>query len=149
MSLTLIVTVGLPRSGKTTGRKKYPTAAYVNRDSIRLAATGHVFRQESETIVTAIEEQMVRSLMLAETETIYVDATNTIPSFRNKWRKLASQYRYKIVFECFKTPFDECCFRAGLDKRLDLIPIITKMSQYCTFPTEEQCYSLELEVEVL
>jgi len=130
----ITVLVGLPRSGKSTYCLNKKKAAIVSRDCIRIALHGHIYRQESETMVTAIEDTMVRSLMLSDTNEIIIDATNTIPAFRNKWRRLAMQFGYDIVFKCFKTPENVCYDRAIRDDRDDLISTIEKMSGYITFP---------------
>ena len=72
---TLILTVGLPRSGKSTWamQQGYPV---VNPDSIRLALHGHRFREESEEHVWAIAKTMVNSLFIAGHDKVIVDATN-------------------------------------------------------------------------
>lgn len=143
----LIVLVGLPRSGKSTFSKNYSGAAIVNRDSIRLTAHGHVFRQEAEPLITFIEETMVKSLMVAGTASIIVDATNTIPVFRNKWRKIARDFNYDIRFHVMKTSVNECIRRAIESDREDLIPVIEKMSQYMSIPDGEYLTSYEFEKE--
>jgi len=140
----ITVLVGLPRSGKSTYCLNKKKAAIVCRDSIHIALHGNVYRQESETMVTAIEDVMVRALMVSNTDEIIIDATNTIPASRNKWRRLAMEFGYNIVFECFRTPKVVCLDRAVRSDRDDLISIIVKMSGYITFPDEAN-YQYEME----
>ena len=80
----LILTVGLPRSGKTTWALKqgYPI---VNPDGIRLALHGKPFISSAEPFVWAIAKCMVRALFNAGHETIILDATNTTTKRRDEW----------------------------------------------------------------
>ena len=61
MSKTLILTVGLPRSGKTTWAKK-TGLPIVNRDAIRIALHGQAYIQDAEEMITAFEWYMVKAL---------------------------------------------------------------------------------------
>ena len=65
---TLILTVGLPRSGKSTwaAQTGWPI---VNRDAIRLALHGQAYIQDAEDMVTAIETYMVKALFGAGNNT--------------------------------------------------------------------------------
>jgi predicted kinase len=118
----LILTVGLPRSGKSTWAKKqgYPI---VNPDAIRLALYGQRFIKEGEEMVWAIAKYMVRSLFLAGHETVTLDATNTTKRRRDEW--LSSNWRCE--FKCIYTSKDECIKRAIADRMEDLVPIIEDM----------------------
>ena len=72
---TLILTVGLPRSGKSIWAKKQGIPI-VNPDSIRLALHGKAFILEAEDFVWTIAYTMARALFLAGHETVIIDATN-------------------------------------------------------------------------
>jgi hypothetical protein len=60
----LILTCGLPRSGKSTWARGQGVPV-VNPDSVRLALHGQVYRKESENMVWAIAETMIRALFIA------------------------------------------------------------------------------------
>ncbi|GAF94425.1 unnamed protein product, partial [marine sediment metagenome] len=60
----LILTVGLPRSGKTTWARKQGIPM-VNPDSIRLALHGKAFIEEAEPMIWTIAKYMVRALFIA------------------------------------------------------------------------------------
>lgn len=122
----LILTVGLPRSGKSTWAKRQGLPI-VNRDSIRLALHGKPFLREAEDMVTVIETLMVKSLFLAGHDTIIIDATHLKWAHRNKWRELFPDL--DIEYKAFDTPKTVCIKRAIKDDREDLIPIIEKMSE--------------------
>lgn len=146
----MYVTVGLPRSGKTTLANKWMNelkGVIVNRDTIRLVAHGHVFRASAEPLITFIEETMVRSLLTTGTQTVIIDGTNSLPSFRNKWRLVAKEFGYEINFVNVITSSDECIKRAKTDDRYDLIPIIGRMAGYMTFPDISFTSGYGLETE--
>lgn len=65
----LLVTVGLPRSGKSTWAKQQG-APVVNPDAIRLALHGQAFLQEAEPLVWVMAKYMVEALFLAGHSTV-------------------------------------------------------------------------------
>lgn len=80
----LILTVGLPQSGKSTWARQQGVPI-VNPDSIRLALHGQPFIGLAEPFVWAIAKCMVRALFLAGHETVILDATNTTRMRRDEW----------------------------------------------------------------
>jgi len=118
----LILTVGLPRSGKSTWAKQqgYPI---VNPDSIRLALHGQRFEKLAEPFVWAIAKTMVRSLFLAGHDTVIVDATNTTQGRRDEWESDEWQVTCRII----ATSEEECIRRAGDDQ--EIIPVIERMAE--------------------
>jgi len=128
---TLILTVGLPRSGKSTWAKKQ-NLPIVNPDSVRLALHGKAFIQDSEPMVWVITEYMVKSLFLAGHDKVILDATNTTFSRRSKWESK----KWVLEYKEFKTDEDTCLKRA-VESNPDLIPVIKKMNDFLTFPSDE------------
>ena len=120
----LILTVGLPRSGKTTWAKKQGHPI-VNRDAIRLALHGQAFIGASEDMVTAIESYMVKSLFLAGHDTVIVDATNLKEKYRKRWEYLGS---WTVTTHILTTSKEVCIQRAKDGDRDDLIPVIERMA---------------------
>jgi predicted kinase len=119
----LIVTVGLPRSGKSTWAREQDLPI-VCPDAIRLALHGQAFIPEAENMVWTIAKYMVKSLFLAGHEEVILDATNTMKRRRNEWQSKEWDTQFKII----DTPYLTCIARATKDGREDLIPIITKMN---------------------
>ena len=117
----LILTVGLPRSGKTTWAREQ-NLPIVNPDSIRYALHGQRFQALSEPFVWAIATVMVRSLFLAGHSKVIVDATHNTKKRRDFWKDSA----WRIVFKPFDTPKDICLKRAEGDT--EIIPVIERMA---------------------
>lgn len=120
---TLIMTVGLPRSGKSTWAREQ-TLPVVCPDAIRLALHGQPFVAEAEPFVWAIAKTMVRALFLAGHETVILDATNTTQRRRDEWR--SSEWDLAPVL--FDTPVAVCIKRAQASGRADLVPVIERMA---------------------
>jgi len=123
--MKLILTVGLPRSGKTTWARKQGVPM-VNPDSIRLALHGKPFIPESEGFVWAIAFVMAKALFLSGHLVVIIDATNTTEKRRNEWVRKFQDCR--ISFEEFKTSKEECIKRANESGTEFLIPIIERMA---------------------
>lgn len=127
----LILTVGLPRAGKSTWAQAQGSPI-VNRDAIRLALHGQAFIGDAEPMITAIEEYMVKSLFLAGHDRVIVDATHIKEKYRKRW----SYGPWDVEIKHFDTPPDVCIDRAKADGREDLIPIIERMAQQAELPGE-------------
>ena len=106
---TLIMMVGLPRSGKTTlARQQYIAYPRVNPDAIRLAIHGQPFIAEAEPFVWAIAHAMVDALFLAGHDHVVLDACNNTRKRRDEWKRGAWDRR---VFETVVATEDECIAR--------------------------------------
>ena len=127
----LILTVGLPRSGKSTWAKQQGLPI-VNPDAIRLALYGQAFIKEAESMVWAMAQYMVKALFLAGHDTVILDATNATKERRIDWINPLWECQYII----FDAPKNICIHRALHDGREELIPIINAMYETLSFPIE-------------
>lgn len=80
----LIMTVGLPRSGKSTWAREQGHPI-VNPDSIRLAIHGQPMIRSAELYIWAVAHTMVRALFLAGHTKVILDACNNTKKRRNEW----------------------------------------------------------------
>jgi predicted kinase len=118
---TLILTVGLPRSGKSTWAQKQGHPI-VCPDAIRLALHGQTFVAQAEPLVWAMARYMVAALFLAGHTTVILDATNT--SRREDWLS----DKWHTVLHLVDTGAAECRSRAKAHGQEYLLPIIDHMS---------------------
>lgn len=126
----LILTVGLPRSGKSTWSMGQ-CCPVVNPDSIRLALHGQAFYAEAESMVWAIAKLMVRSLFNAGHRCVILDATNLTEGRRAEWKSKA----WELEFVGFSTPAAKCVERAYASNRPDLVPVIDRMAASLEWPS--------------
>jgi len=120
----LILTVGLPRAGKSTWAMKQGHPV-VNRDAIRLALHGHAFIGKAEAMVTVIEKYMVKSLFEAGHKCVIIDATHLKEKYRKRWE----HDEWNIKIQKFDASVSVCIDRAKKDNREDLIPVIERMAK--------------------
>lgn len=136
-SPVLLLTVGLPRSGKSTWAMNTGLPV-VCPDSVRLALHGQPFYAPAEPVVWAVVRLMVSALFKAGHRCIILDATNTTQHRRNEWR--SSEWRCGYV--CFKTEKDVCIERARTLQQPDLIPIIERMAANLEWPDDTVTFSM-------
>lgn len=120
----LTLTVGLPRSGKSTWALKQGVPV-VNPDSIRLALHGQAYLQDAEQMVWTIALYMVKSLFLAGHERVIVDAVNATKHRRDFWENAL----WSVDYMPFNTPPDTCIERAISGGRPELVPVIKRMDE--------------------
>lgn len=134
----LLMTVGLPGSGKSTWARKtgFPV---INPDSIRLALHGQAFRKESEPLVWALAHLMVQSLFLVGHKTAILDACNISEYRRREWKSP----HYTLGCVLFKTPVDECIARDLGREHPVGHEVIQRMSMSLEWPTEKVLMTTE------
>jgi len=120
----LILTLGLPRSGKSTWARQQGVPI-VNPDSIRLAMHGKRFERLAEPYVWATAKVMVRALFLAGHPRVIVDSTNI--KGRRSW--YTDVIPWKTVLYIVDTPKEVCIERAIATDQEDLIPVIERFSE--------------------
>jgi predicted kinase len=131
----LLITRGLPASGKTTfARKLQPGVVRVNRDDLRRMLHGQrLFTQWAEGQVTRVQRASVEALLRARADVI-VDDTNLRTKTVREWAELAA--RFDATFEVHDftdVPLDECLRRdAGRpeDERVGEDPIRRMHERY-------------------
>lgn len=134
---TLILTVGLPRSGKTTWcleRWHGTGTPIVSPDAIRLALHGQRYVALAEPMVWTVAKLMVRALFLAGHPTVFVDATNTTRERRDFWRDKA----WHLAFHLVDTPAAECIRRAELLDEHEIVPVIQRQALTFEPVTDEE-----------
>jgi predicted kinase len=109
----LLITRGLPASGKTTfARKLQPGVVRVNRDDLRRMLHGQrLFTQWAEGQVTHAQLAAVEALLRAKADVI-VDDTNLRNKTVREWAELAAKFDATFeVHDFTDVPLDECLRR--------------------------------------
>ena len=119
----LILTMGLPRSGKSTWARS-SACPIVCPDAIRLAIHGQSFIATAESFVWATAHAMVAALFIAGHRIIILDACNNIIKRRKEWRSK----QWTTFVKVFTTSREECLARANTaPNKDDLIRTINRM----------------------
>ena len=121
---TLIMTVGLPRSGKSTWARTvgFPI---VCPDAIRLALHGQPYIREADPMVWTVATYMVRALFLAGHDHVILDATNLRAVLRKQW----DTPDWITTVKIFSTSATTCKERAIASGQEYLWPVIDRMVQ--------------------
>jgi len=109
----LLITRGLPASGKTTfARKLQPQVVRVNRDDLRRMLHGRrLFTQWAEGQVTQAQRAAVEALLRAHADVI-VDDTNLRARTVREWAELAARFHAQFeVHDFTDVPVEECVRR--------------------------------------
>lgn len=117
MRLELIVTRGLPGSGKSTAARAWveeiPTRrARVNRDDLRIMLHGRRFGEKwQEDAVTVIQLEAIAALLDRQTSVI-VDDTNLDPEHLDEITAIATRRGIRVrVWDLTWVPVDTCIAR--------------------------------------
>lgn len=114
MTANMILTVGLPASGKTTWAMEQVRAigaVNVNRDDIRqMVCGGWTGKPEDEAMVTQIQHAAIVSA-LKKQQTVIVSDTNLNRGIVKGLVKIAQNWGAKVSFVYFDTPMVECVIR--------------------------------------
>jgi predicted kinase len=109
----LILTRGLPASGKTTfARKLQPGVVRVNRDDLRRMLHGtRLFTQWAEGQVTSVQRAQVEALLRARVD-VCIDDTNLRSRTVRDWAELGARFGATVeVHDFTDVPLDECIRR--------------------------------------
>lgn len=113
--MKLIMTKGLPASGKTTWAKEYvldhPGSVRVNKDELRQMLHAGKWSKQNEQTIIAYRDQIVGTALSAG-KTIIVDDTNLAPKHEETLRRIASAYNAEFEIKDFtEVSLEECIAR--------------------------------------
>ena len=119
----LILTCGLPRSGKSTWARKMGHPV-VCPDAIRLSLHGQQFVATAEPFVWATAKLMVAALFEAGHKAVILDACNITQKRRDEWKDA----RWRINVITFPASKEVCIKRAHETGYQSIIPVIERMA---------------------
>ncbi|WP_250001926.1 AAA family ATPase [Actinoplanes sp. M2I2] len=117
----LLITRGLPASGKTTfARELQPDVVRVNRDDLRRMLHGRrLYTDRAEAQVTLVQRGAVEAL-LAKGTSVVVDDTNLGAETVRRWAALAARHRASFeVHDLTGVPLEECIRRDAVRDPVD------------------------------
>jgi predicted kinase len=120
---TLVILVGLPRSGKTTSARELGIPI-VSPDAIRISLHGRRYFAETESFVWALARVMVASLFRAGHDQVALDACNHTRKRRSEWKSDLWARRYITKYTSPETCMEVAC----RDRDDEILPIIAKMA---------------------
>ena len=119
MTNKLILTRGIPGSGKTTWAKAWVEddpnwRVRVNRDDLRMLTYGkYVLDRHQEETLSAVQHAMVETALRAK-QNVVVDDTNLTAKFVKEWLRLALTLGVEVEFKDFDITLDEALKRNKL-----------------------------------
>jgi predicted kinase len=148
--LLLKVTIGLPRSGKSTWARKQLRSkrgvAVVSPDEVRKALHGQAYVQVAEERVWATVELMVKALFRAGHKLVILDWTFNTKKRRLPWRGFqpwdTSEPGVLTEFVYFPASAGACVAQALKDERRDLVEVIERMAEQHEPPDVTETYEV-------
>ena len=151
MSGTLTMTIGYPRSGKSTlveSIRKATGALVVEPDWIRTNILGHQFHRPAEPIIWLIADSFIR-IALSQGHTVILDGTNLMPYVREKYITLAKEMSADVKCVWVNTPMEECVRRNNVSPEGQKLPHYALVSKEDGFvpPSEEEGFNEVIVVD--
>lgn len=135
--MKLIITVGLPGSGKSTYLARLGVNA-ISSDEIRRLLTDDPHDQTMNPRIFAIVRYLVRQRIAAGRPVTYVDATHLTPWERKPYVRLAERHGCELEALFFDVPVEICIARNQTRDRVVPAPAIRKMARRLVPPSKKE-----------
>ncbi len=106
----VVLTIGLPGSGKTTWYKRRGVTP-LSSDLLRNILFDDITEQRYQGLVFSTLRSLLRARLIAKMPWNYVDATNLSPHERRQWIKMAKSFGYEVQAVFFDVPLSVCLER--------------------------------------
>ena len=144
--MRLVITVGLPGSGKSTYLARLGANA-ISSDEIRRLIADDPLDQSMNARIFSIIRYLIRQRIAAGRPVTYVDATHLTPWERKPYVVLAQRYGCRLEALYFDVPIDICIARNQARDRAVPEAAIRKMALQMIPPTQEEGFA-EITVAV-
>jgi predicted kinase len=138
--VTLVITVGLPGSGKSSYLARLG-ANPISSDEIRRLITDNPHDQAMNARIFAVLRYLVRQRLRAGRPVTYVDATHLTPWERQPYVGIAKLFQCELEAIFFDVPLEVCMVRNLLRERIVPPDAIREMAQKLIPPSLEEGFT--------
>jgi predicted kinase len=136
----VVLTIGLPGSGKTTWFKRRAVQP-LSSDMLRSILFDDITEQRYQGLVFSTLRSLLRARLIAKMPWNYVDATNLSPHERRQWIKMAKSFGYDVHAVFFDVPFEVCMDRNRKRERVVAEDVMQKMAERLRPPSFKEGFS--------
>ncbi len=136
----VVLTIGLPGSGKTTWFKRRGVTP-LSSDMLRSILFDDITEQRYQGLVFSTLRSLLRARLIAKMPWNYVDATNLSPHERRQWIKMAKSFGYDVQAVFFDVPLEVCLERNRKRERTVAEDVMRKMAERLKAPDFREGFS--------
>jgi len=136
----VVLTIGLPGSGKTTWFKRRGVTP-LSSDLLRTLLFDDITEQRWQGLVFSTLRSLLRARLIAKMPWNYVDATNLSPHERRQWIKMAKSFGYDVQAVFFDVPLEVCLERNKRRERTVSEEVMKKMAERLRPPDFKEGFS--------
>jgi predicted kinase len=136
----VVLTIGLPGSGKTTWFKRRGVVP-LSSDLLRTLLFDDITEQRWQGLVFSTLRSLLRARLIAKMPWNYVDATNLSPHERRQWIKMAKSFGYDVQAVFFDVPLEVCLERNKRRERTVSEDVMRKMAERLRAPDFKEGFS--------
>jgi predicted kinase len=143
----VVLSVGLPGSGKTTWFKRKGVTP-LSSDLLRTLLFDDPTEQGHQDLVFSSLRYLLRARLMARMPMNYVDATNLSPKERRHWIRMAREFGYEVHAIYFEVPLQTCLERNRKRQRIVPEDVMQRMAAKLRPPTFEEGFAKIIVVRV-